>query len=132
MTLLTFVAFVHIFVAFLLIVLVLLQDSKGGAMGMMGGGGGANTVFGSTGAGNFLTQTTKVVAVVFALTCLSLVYITTSKSNSVLDLLPNSAKTSAPVAPVAPVAPATPETVPPGDAKAAAPAESNEKAPAHQ
>ena len=86
MSLLTFVAIFHVLVAIFLIVLVLLQDSKGGAMGMLGGGGGgSNTVFGSTGAGNFLTTATKWVAILFAVTCIALAYMTTQKDTSVLD-----------------------------------------------
>lgn len=82
---LIFIAIVHVIVALLLILFVLLQDSKGGAMGVLSGGGGSNTVFGSTGAGNFLSTTTKWLAVIFAMTCISLMYITTQKGSSVLD-----------------------------------------------
>lgn len=79
-----FIAIVHLIMALILIVLVLLQDSKGGAMGMLGGGGGGNSVLG-TGAGNFLTTATKWVATIFAVTCVTLAYMTTHQSESVLD-----------------------------------------------
>ena len=84
---LTFVSVVHIIMAVILIVLVLLQDSKGGAMGMLGGGGGGNTVFGSTGAASFLVKATRWVAIIFAATSISLAYMTTQKTDSVLDKL---------------------------------------------
>ena len=82
---LAFLSVIHILISVALIVLVLLQDSKGGAMGILGGGGGANTVFGSSGAGDFLTKATRWVAIIFAVTCVGLAYLTTHKSGSVLD-----------------------------------------------
>jgi len=82
---LTFLAIVHVIIAILLVLFVLLQDSKGGAMGVLSGGGGANTVFGSSGAGNFLTKITKWLAIFFAATCIILTTITSRKSDSVLD-----------------------------------------------
>ena len=82
---LTFIAIAHLVIAVVLITLILLQDSKGGAMGVLGGGGGSNTVFGSTGAANFLTKATRAVAVLFAITCFALAYMTAQKSSSVFD-----------------------------------------------
>ena len=73
--------------ALILIILVLLQDSKGGAMGMLGGGSGNSSVFGSTGAGNFLVKATRTVAIIFAITSVGLVYMTTKRGSSVLDKL---------------------------------------------
>ncbi|MCB9026687.1 MAG: preprotein translocase subunit SecG [Bdellovibrionaceae bacterium] len=84
----TLISIIHIIMAVILIILVLLQDSKGGAMGMLSGGSSGSSVFGSTGAGNFLVSATRWVAIFFAATSISLAYITTHKTDSVLDQLP--------------------------------------------
>jgi len=81
----TLIVVLHVIVAFSLIIFVLLQDPKGGAMGVFGGGGSSNTLFGATGASNLLTTTTKWLAIIFAVTCLSLAYFSSQKSSSVLD-----------------------------------------------
>ncbi len=65
---------VHILVCLGLIVVVLLQTGKGTDMGAAFGGGASTTVFGGSGAGNFLTRLTTGMAVVFMLTCLTLGY----------------------------------------------------------
>ncbi len=65
---------VHILVCLGLIVVVLLQTGKGTDMGAAFGGGASTTVFGSSGAGNFLTRLTTGMAVVFMLTSLTLGY----------------------------------------------------------
>ncbi|MGH0034821.1 MAG: preprotein translocase subunit SecG [Myxococcota bacterium] len=65
----------HVMACVILIAVVLLQHGKGADMGAMLGGGGANTVFGSRGAGNFLTKVTTACAVVFMVTSLSLSYL---------------------------------------------------------
>jgi len=79
----TFLAFVHIALAVFLIVLVLLQDSKGGALGAFGAGS-SSSVFGSTGGSDFLTTSTKWLAIFFSATCIILAYMTTNQK-SVLD-----------------------------------------------
>ena len=71
----TFLITLHVMVCLVLIVVVLLQRGKGADMGAAFGGGGSNTVFGSRGAGNFLTKLTSACAVIFMLTSLSLAYI---------------------------------------------------------
>ncbi len=48
-----------------IIVLVLLQQGKGADMGSSFGGGSAGSVFGATGAANFLSRTTKWAAIIF-------------------------------------------------------------------
>lgn len=79
----TFVAVVHIIFAIILIALVLVQDSKGGALGI--GGSTSNSVLGATGGTTLATQATRVVAVLFAITCIALTYLTASGTGSVLD-----------------------------------------------
>jgi preprotein translocase subunit SecG len=85
---LAFVAVFHIIVAILLVIFVMLQDAKGGALGALGGGSGSSTMWGSTGAGNILVTITKWLSVVFAITCISLAYLTTKQKDSVVDNLP--------------------------------------------
>lgn len=63
---------VNLIVALMLIGMVLIQQGKGADMGASFGSGGSNTVFGSTGSGNFMTRTTAILATVFFVTCLIL------------------------------------------------------------
>lgn len=65
---------VHILACLMLIGIVLLQQGKGADMGAVFGGS-SSTVFGSGGAGNFLTRLTAGCAIVFMLTSLTLTYI---------------------------------------------------------
>ena len=90
---LVLVSVLHLAVAFFLIVFVLLQDSKGGALGALGTGG-SHSIFGSTGASNFLVTITKWVAIVFTCTCLALTWHTTQQGSSVLDEVPLPAQES--------------------------------------
>ena len=71
----TFVYALHFIACFILIGVVLLQRGKGADLGASLGGGSANTVFGSRGAGNFLTKITTTSAVVFMGTSLTLSYL---------------------------------------------------------
>jgi preprotein translocase subunit SecG len=77
----TFLTTLHVTVCIVLIAVVLLQRGKGSDMGAALGGGGSNTVFGSRGAGNFLTKMTTVCAIIFMTTSLSLAYLTTQDEN---------------------------------------------------
>jgi len=70
----TFIYALHFIVCFVLIAVVLLQRGKGADLGASLGGGGANTVFGSRGAGNFLTKITTASAITFMATSLTLSY----------------------------------------------------------
>ena len=69
----TFVVIVHVLVSLGLILVVLLQTGRGAEMGAVFGGSSA-TIFGSSGAGNFLTRLTTGMAIVFMLTSLTLGY----------------------------------------------------------
>lgn len=113
--LLTFLTWVHVAVALVLIFFVLLQDPKGGgAMGVFGGGAGSNSLLGSTGAGNFFTQVTKGAAILFAVLCIGLTYLISHPTKSVLDgVAPATAPSEAPAAPAsAPADSATPTDKP--------------------
>jgi preprotein translocase subunit SecG len=80
----TFVTFIHILACFILILVVLLQAGKGANMGAAFGGS-SQTVFGSSGAGTFLGKLTATVAIIFMITSLSLAYMATRGSSSVLE-----------------------------------------------
>jgi preprotein translocase subunit SecG len=71
----TFIYVVHFLVCFILIGVVLLQRGKGQDLGASLGGGSANTIFGSRGAGNFLTRITTASAIIFMGTSLTLSYL---------------------------------------------------------
>jgi preprotein translocase subunit SecG len=58
---------IYLIVAIALIGLVLIQQGKGSDMGASFGAGASATLFGSSGAGNFLTKTTTVLATLFFL-----------------------------------------------------------------
>jgi preprotein translocase subunit SecG len=77
----TLITILHVFVCIFLILVVLLQAGKGGGMGMAFGGGSSNTVFGGSGAGNFLTRLTAITAVVFMLTSLLLAYFSSQRGS---------------------------------------------------
>jgi len=62
----------HILLCISLVVIILLQQGKGAEMGATFGGGGSNTLFGSRGAGNFLTKATAIGGALFMLTSVAL------------------------------------------------------------
>lgn len=62
---LTIVNVIYVLVAVSMIVLILMQRGAGAAAGSGFGGGASATVFGSRGSANFLSQSTKWLAVVF-------------------------------------------------------------------
>jgi preprotein translocase subunit SecG len=80
----TFLIVLHVIVSLFLIAVVLLQRGKGAEIGAVFGGGGSSTVFGSRGAGNFLTKLTTVSATLFMLTSLGLSYLFTTATTDVL------------------------------------------------
>jgi preprotein translocase subunit SecG len=68
----------HVFVCIFLVAVVLLQRGKGAEIGAVFGSGASSTVFGSRGAGTFLSKLTTGCAIVFMLTSLGLSYLATS------------------------------------------------------
>lgn len=76
------IKFLHIIVSIILILAVLLQPGKSGDLGSMFGGGSSESVFGSSGAVPFLSKLTRVLAVVFFSTSLSLGYFAIRGSSS--------------------------------------------------
>ncbi|MDC9605176.1 MULTISPECIES: preprotein translocase subunit SecG [Xenorhabdus] len=65
-----------------LIALVLLQQGKGADMGASFGAGASNTLFGSSGSGNFMTRMTAVFATLFIVISLILGNMTSNKTGS--------------------------------------------------
>ena len=81
-----FLTVIHILIAVSLCALVLIQDSKGGgALGM--GGGGSNSILGATGAQTLAARLTKIVAILFAVSCVALTYFLAHENKSVVDQL---------------------------------------------
>ena len=68
----TLIVVVHVITAIVIVGLVLLQQGKGADAGASFGAGASQTVFGSSGSGNFLVRATTVAAVIFFITSLSL------------------------------------------------------------
>jgi preprotein translocase subunit SecG len=68
------VTVLHVIACVFLIAVVLLQRGKGAQIGAVFGGGAGSTLFGSRGAGNFLTKLTAIAATIYMLTSLSLSY----------------------------------------------------------
>ncbi len=85
----TILLVIHVLIALSLIALVLLQHGKGADMGAAFGSGASSTVFGSQGAGSFMTRTTAVLAALFFATSLGLAFLATRagdvRQGSVVD-----------------------------------------------
>lgn len=120
------VTIIHIVVSIGLILVVLLQTGKGAEVGAVFGGS-SSTIFGSSGAGNFLTRLTTAMAIVFMLTSLMLGYFAGKRPTA--TIFDRQAPVEAPRAPVQPSAqqpsaptgsaqPATPESNPATKSKA--------------
>ena len=124
MSLFIFLTVVQAIVAFALVVVVLMQRSEGGGLGI-GGGGSPGGLMSARGAADFLTRTTKWLAVIFVLLSIALaaVAIRTTSGGEIDESLDRS---------VTPAAPAGLEGILPaegGAAPAAAPAAPAEAAP---
>jgi preprotein translocase subunit SecG len=129
----TVLVILHVVVCIFLIAVVLLQRGRGAEIGAVFGGGASSTVFGSRGAGSFLSKLTTAAAVLFMLTSLSLSYVWTQGAQDRLfdEAAPaGEAPAEAPAAPEAlfqevpaPAAPAAEGSLPPLEAPAAPSAE---------
>jgi preprotein translocase subunit SecG len=127
--LLSLVLTLHVLVAIAIVVLVLVQHGKGADMGAAFGTGSAGSLFGSSGAANFLSRSTAVCATLFFITSLGLTYyhaprtdgVTSGASKSVTsqpdakqkaaDAIPTSTTSSPPATNTAPPTPAVPASV---------------------
>jgi preprotein translocase subunit SecG len=129
----TVLTIIHVLACVFLVMVVLLQTGKGADMGAVFGGS-SSTVFGSTGAGNFLTRLTTATAVVFMLTSISLTYLSAqSRTATIFDDAPavDAGLPAAPVgeAPPPPAAEPNAEAAPAADVPAAAPRAPADPAP---
>ena len=78
----TLIIVVHVIAAIAIVGLVLLQQGKGADAGASFGSGASQTVFGSSGSGNFLVRATTIAAVMFFVTSLSLAIFARNQSGS--------------------------------------------------
>ena len=108
----TFLALVHIMACLGLILLVMIQDSKGG--GVFTSQASSSSVLGAGGATSLAKTMTKVIAAVFAATCIGLSIMSARSEKSVIDSMAPAVALPPPVeAAGAPAAPAAPTTPPP-------------------
>lgn len=77
---------VHLLVAMSIIGLIMLQQGKGADMGASFGAGASQTLLGSDGSGNVLTQATAWLVVLFFASSFGLAIIANQKSSTVNDL----------------------------------------------
>jgi preprotein translocase subunit SecG len=115
---------IHVIVSIGLILVVLLQTGKGAEVGAVFGGSSA-TIFGSSGAGNFLTKLTSGMAIVFMFTSLALGYFAGRKPSATIfdDRTPPVTAPATPAQPSTPAsdpkatAPSAPQATPPQNSK---------------
>jgi len=112
---------VFLLVSLSLVGIILIQQGKGADMGSAFGSGASGTVFGASGAGNFLTRTTAILATSFLVLSLVLGYLSSNKVNETDEFLAGvpEQKAEAVVEPVTPeevaaesVVPTTEDVVP--------------------
>lgn len=135
----TILTVLHLFLAIGLIGLVLMQHGKGADAGAAFGSGASGTVFGASGAGNFLSRSTAILATLFFITSIALGYFSMQKDTGSTDIMKGLKQESTsqsaskptdlpqvqlePVAPgdelkiqsITTQAPATPANIPPAD-----------------
>lgn len=98
---------IHVLVCIAITIVILLQQGKGADIGAVFGGS-SQTVFGSSGAGNFLTRLTAGLAALFFITSIFLAYASTKRvTGSIFDR---------PFSSSAPAAPKVPAPKPPAPA----------------
>lgn len=81
----TIVLIIHVLLAAAVIALILLQQGKGAEAGASFGAGASQTVFGSTGSGNFLSRLTGLVAAGIFVTSFVLAIYAKNQASSVGD-----------------------------------------------
>ena len=119
----TFLIILHIIVCIALVLTVLVQSGKGADIGASFGGS-SHTLFGSRGAGNFLTKLTGVLGALFMITSLSLALFSSHglrssvvKPGDAKSAPAQSAPTNMPPAQQVPAAPAAPAPATPAPGK---------------
>lgn len=95
---------VEIISAIAIIILVLLQQGKGADAGASFGSGGSSSLFGASGSANFLSRTTAICAVVFFITTLGMVVLSSQGKVGDLGVMANVKADASQVVASAPVA----------------------------
>jgi preprotein translocase subunit SecG len=122
------ITIIHVIVSVGLILVVLLQTGKGAEVGAVFGGS-SSTIFGSSGAGNFLTRLTTGMAIVFMMTSLTLGYFAGRKPSA--TIFDNRTPATEPRAPVQSRVPQQQQQTDPSSAQPPAPT-APEKIPAEK
>src|SRR6516164_245949 len=105
---------IHIVVCITMVIIVLLQQGKGAEVGAVFGGS-SSTVFGASGAGNFLTKLTWGCAILFFSTSIFLAYASTRRvTGSIFEGRANIPVQTAPSNKAAPLTGAHPVAPAPG------------------
>ena len=103
----TILLIIQVIASFTIIALVLLQQGKGADMGSAFGSGSSGSLFGATGAANFLSRATKWAAVVFFIATIGLAYMSTqglkNQNTGIMETFTNG--NSVPTVPGMPSAP---------------------------
>jgi len=73
----------HVLIAIAMIALILVQRGAGATAGAAFGSGASGTVFGASGAGNFLTRSTSVAAILFFIISMSMAVMASNMSKTV-------------------------------------------------
>ena len=118
----------HLFLSLGLIGLVLMQHGKGADAGAAFGSGASGTVFGATGAANFLSRATAVLATLFFITSLTLAWYAMQVTDQ--PGLMQGVEQQEPVVPPAPAPASAVPTIPGQDGGAAVPAADEAPVPA--
>jgi len=106
----TIMLVIHVLIAISLIGLVLIQHGKGADMGAAFGSGASSTVFGSRGAGSFLTRVTAILAALFFVTNLGLAILATQSNEVRIESVVD--RVEAPATPEVPAAPSAASDLP--------------------
>ena len=116
---------VYVLVAIAMIALILMQRGSGAAAGSGFGGGASATVFGSRGASNFLSKSTKWLAITFFVISMGMAMYASNSANraDAVGAPDLGVMGEVPAAQPAPQAPATPVPTAPAQPAAPVPAE---------
>jgi len=130
----TLLLVVQIVSSLAIITLVLLQQGKGAEMGSAFGSGSAGSLFGATGAANFLSRATKWAAVVFFVTTIGLAYVAnrglTGQDTGIMQNFTQEKAPAAPSGSAVPVVPGSAAPAVPGVGSVPAPASGASSVPA--
>ncbi len=120
----TLLLVVQISASLAIISLVLLQQGKGAEMGSAFGSGSAGSLFGATGAANFMSRATKWAAVVFFISTIGLAYVSNrgvkGQDTGIMSNFTQSAPTPQPVGNAVPMVPGSTGAAPAGAVPASA------------